>query len=471
MSWAVKIEELVHSTKGRLTQSGKNEWLYGVGTDTRQSLSGKIFFALKGENHDGHDYLPNAIAAGASALVVENVEKLPQDLKSTFVIQVEDTLKALQDFAHFWRERNKFKVIGITGSNGKTTTKEFTATLLKSHFQTHWSQGSFNNHWGVPLTILGASAETEVIVCEMGMNHEGELTTLCQIAQPDIVTCTTVGRAHMGHFKDMDQIAAAKSEIYEASPRALGLFNQDHTATRKMQKQWLTSHEAKNTFAFSTREDSTSVYLHLEKSEMGGLQVRGHIGATEGQALVPIFGEHNVQNLACAAALAWLAGVPEEKIWQALPQVGMAWGRNQWIKGKENIEIFFDGYNANPDSYLALIKNLQSLPHTQKWWGVFGEMREMGTQSEAVHREVGAALAVLPFQQLIFVGEWASAMEQGYRSGEGKSPVQTFALATEAVSAVQPSLLSGCLVVAKGSRGVAIEKALALLVEGGLKKP
>ena len=208
MKW--KLENIATWTSGKILSQHALQFDF-VGTDTRSDLSDKLFVALQGENYDGHNFLDQAVQQGAKALLIHRLEPKFEHLKNQVsIIQVADTLQALQDFSHHYRKTLKAKIIGITGSNGKTTTKEFTAQILNSFKKTHYNQGSFNNHWGVPLTILQIEADAEYAVVEMGMNHAGEIKKLVAIADPDIVVCTMVGTAHLdslGHRKKSPKLS------------------------------------------------------------------------------------------------------------------------------------------------------------------------------------------------------------------------------------------------------------------------
>ncbi|MFN9068300.1 MAG: Mur ligase family protein, partial [Bdellovibrionales bacterium] len=192
----LNLDLILQSTQGRCLNLTQNTFK-GFGTDTRKNLSGKLFIALKGEAFDGHDYLIQAAQAGAAGLLVHRLPNpLPVELSQLTVIEVSDTLLALQALGHGFRNKSKAKILGLTGSNGKTSTKEFAAQIIETQKQVHWSQGSFNNHWGVPFSLMDLKPKHEVALIEMGMNHAGEIKRLVEIADPDVVVCTMVGRAH-----------------------------------------------------------------------------------------------------------------------------------------------------------------------------------------------------------------------------------------------------------------------------------
>ncbi|MEK6628547.1 MAG: UDP-N-acetylmuramoyl-tripeptide--D-alanyl-D-alanine ligase, partial [Bdellovibrionota bacterium] len=233
MKW--HLNQIAKWTDAQIISEHQKEFLQ-LGTDTRKDLTGQVFIALKGVAYDAHHYLDQAVQKGASALIVHELPEKFQHLKSQIsILKVKDTLKALQDFAHHYRNTLNTKIIGITGSNGKTTTKEFTAQILGQYKKTHFSEGSFNNHWGVPMTLLSIPQDADFAVIEMGMNHAGEITQLVKIANPDIVVCTMVGTAHLEFFGTQENIAKAKSEIYmESKSETIRIFNQDQDLTFDM---------------------------------------------------------------------------------------------------------------------------------------------------------------------------------------------------------------------------------------------
>jgi UDP-N-acetylmuramoyl-tripeptide--D-alanyl-D-alanine ligase len=234
------LNDLVKGTQGELKSQRAVDFLEIV-TDSRKDVRGKIFIALKGETHDGHQFLKQVVEKGAAAVVSHDWKpEYAELLQQTTWIQVPDTLKALQSLAQFWRRKWGKKILAITGSNGKTSVKDFTATLLSKQFCVLKNEGSFNNHWGLPLTFLELKPEHELAVVEMGMNHAGEITKLCQIGEPNIVAVNNVGRAHIENFGTVEGIAKAKAEIYQgaAAPKSEAAFNLADAHTVQMYERF-----------------------------------------------------------------------------------------------------------------------------------------------------------------------------------------------------------------------------------------
>lgn len=458
MKWS--LAQIAEWTGGKIISSKETEFSE-IGTDTRKNLTGQIFIALKGDSFDAHDYLDKAAQSGAAALLVHSLPEKFESLKSqTSIILVNDTLKALQDFAHHYRKSLKAKIIGITGSNGKTTTKEFTAQILSQYKKTHYSQGSFNNHWGVPMTLLSIPQDADFAVVEMGMNHAGEITQLVQIADPDMVVCTMVGTAHLEFFGTQANIAKAKSEIYmESKPETIRIFNQDQDLTFDMMYPVARKFPESRMLSFSQKNTEADVFFKIDELKMKEMKITGIIAAEPGSAVVPVFGEQNLTNLMAAATIAYACKLSPEQIWKALPNCKTAWGRNQFIETQNHAEILFDGYNANPDSMKALLHNVPMLKCTGKKIGVFGQMKELGEHAPAAHTDIADIAGSSGFSQIYFVGENFSDFKKGIeKSGyKGESFLQS-GFSDELGQKLGQSVKSGDIVVIKGSRGAETER-------------
>lgn len=461
MKWS--LEQIATWTNGKIISSFETKFS-ALGTDTRADLTGKVFVALKGDSYDAHDYLDQAAQKGATVLIVHRLEAKFADLKNKVsIIQVEDTLHALQEFAKGYRKTLSTKIIAITGSNGKTTTKEFTAQILGTYKKTHYSKGSFNNHWGVPMTLLEISPDTVYAVVEMGMNHAGEISKLVEIADPDFTVCTMVGTAHMEFFGSQKNIAAAKSEIYlDSRPDSVRIFNQDQDLTFDMMYPISRKFPASRMLSFSSRNNEADVYMQIDELSMRSMKVSGLIATQAGSAEIPVFGKQNLVNLMAAATLAYAAKMPPELIWKALPECKTAWGRNQFIQTKIGAEILFDGYNANPDSMSALLENIPLLKVVGKKIGVFGQMKELGKDSAKAHKEIGEKAGLSGFKQIYFIGEDEKHFSEGIKaSGFSGEYFAKTAFDSSLGEKLHQSLQAGDIVVVKGSRGAETERFVA----------
>jgi UDP-N-acetylmuramoyl-tripeptide--D-alanyl-D-alanine ligase len=465
--WEMTLEQLVAGTKGKAL-SQVNKRFTGVGTDTRADLKNQIFVALKGDNFDAHDFLSKAIAAGAAAIIAHrfpNSSELEELKKKSTVIEVDDTLKALQRLGNFWRQQMKAKILGVTGTNGKTTTKEFAAAILSTKWNVQYSKGSFNNHWGVPISLLSIAPEHEIAVIEMGMNHPGEIRELVKIAAPDVVAVTMVGRGHLEGVGSIEGVAKAKEEIYiDSAKSAAKIFNIDNPHTKLMyEKARSGTYGDGRLFSFSSEDRSAQIQLRVVAAGIDDLQLEGSIDGVKGHVTVPVFGAHNVNNLMLAAAFALACGMNAKEIWNALPKCRSGWGRNQWVNLKSGGRVLFDAYNANPESMRAALRNFASLTRANggKKIAVLAEMREMGDAAPEVHRELGEMAANSDFDEVYFYGpshaEFTAGMkEKGFSKKSAISDTYEHLLASYGQPVISPS----DIVLMKGSRGMQLERLL-----------
>lgn len=426
----------------------------GICTDSRNICQGQVYIALVGENFNGHDFILSAIENGAKGIVASEPW---EHVEGVVDFQVPDTLDALQGLAKYLRKYINPKTVGITGSNGKSSTKEFLKSILSQYGKTVSPKNSFNNHVGVPLTLLEIERDTEYCVVEMGMNHLKEISALAQIADPDVVVVTNVGRAHLEGLGSIDNVALAKKEIYEECPNAVRVFNLDNLFTRGMYDEFQSQGSI---LTFSNQEDAD---IHFETTQWGmsGIEVQGKIGAEKGSALVPVFGVHNLENLMAAAACALGVGLKPNEIWKSLPKCKGLWGRNQVVKLKNGATALFDGYNANPESFDTLIGNFEKINLPGRVFIVTGEMLEMGASACELHFELGKLLTRIPFEGVFAIGEHSKDVERGLRSSGFQKTVviaDTYKkeIAVEILNVLQPE----DTVLVKGSRGNRLEKLI-----------
>jgi UDP-N-acetylmuramoyl-tripeptide--D-alanyl-D-alanine ligase len=294
-------------------------------------------------------------------------------------------------------------ILGLTGTNGKTTTKEFATSLISTRFKVHASKGSFNNHWGVPMSLLAISPADQIAIIEMGMNHLGELRLLSSIAEPDVVLVTMVGRGHLEGLGTIEGVAKAKAEIYEsARVDAVFGFNIDNPHTRAMFERFSPKKPSDKILTFSHDDPRADVSLQLISMHEKSLRFRGVIRKIPGEAEVPVFGAQNMTNLMAAATLALAAGLTPEEVWKAFPQCHTVWGRNQWVNIASGARVLFDGYNANPESMKAALDNFTLLKSSAGKFAVLGEMKEMGGHALELHRALGEHAARAGFAGICF---------------------------------------------------------------------
>lgn len=451
----------IQDVTGATVVSEKAHDFLGIATDTRVAMKEHLFIALKGDAFDAHQFVQKAFEQGATGLLVHEVNDHVQALSGKMtILKVPDTLKALQQLGNWSRHQSRAQVVGITGSNGKTTTKEFAAALIGSAKDVHYNKGSFNNHWGVPFTLLQLPEHKDVAIVEMGMNHAGELTELVHIAEPDVVVCTMVGRAHMEFFGTIEKVAEAKEEIYEAaSSKAIRIYNLDNTQTHNMYVKASGKYPKEKLLTFSSEDPRADVHFAISEMNMSELVVKGSIAGVSGTAKVQVFGSQNLTNLMAAASLALAIGMTPEQIWEGLPACKTNWGRNQLVHLKSGAQMIFDAYNANPDSMKALIDNMKLLSVKGKKVGVFGQMREMGSISADLHEELGAWVGAAGFDKVYFIGDDAPAFTTGLKKAGYTNPalIERDYLDSSGKDLAQ-FLKDGDIAVVKASRGTKLER-------------
>jgi UDP-N-acetylmuramoyl-tripeptide--D-alanyl-D-alanine ligase len=409
--------------------------------DTRTQNPGDVYFALRGPNHDGHNFLEAAIGKGASALVVDRATGLPNELV------VPDTERALQDLGAWARRKWGGQVIGVTGSAGKTTTKDAIAHLLEAELSVGKTIGNFNNHVGVPLSLLRLPDGCRAGVIEMGMNHAGEIRRLAAIAKPDIGVVTNVGYAHVEFFGSIEGIAAAKRELIEGlPPDGVAVLNADDPRVSCFREV----HPGRSiTFGFSERSD-----VRAENVEYGAAGSRFRALGVDFESSMS--GRHAVMNLLAAIAVAHVFQIAPERLRQAVAafSVGNMRGERTVHHG---IVIWNDCYNSNPEAAQSMLDVLRETPATRHI-AVLGEMLELGSAAEELHRQVGRYAAGRGVDLLIGVHGAARAMVEA--AAQAGVEAQFFEDPAEAGDRVRQLARSGDAILFKGSRGVRVEKAL-----------
>ena len=413
----------------------------GWSVDTRTQNPGDVYFALRGPNHDGHNFLEAAIEKGASAVVVDRATGLPNELV------VPDTERALQDLGAWARQKWGGQVIGVTGSAGKTTTKDAIAHLLEAGLPVGKTIGNFNNHVGVPLSLLRLPDGCRAGVIEMGMNHAGEIRRLAAIAKPNIGVVTNVGYAHVEFFGSIEGIAAAKRELIEGlPPDGVAVLNADDPRVSRFREV----HPGRSvTFGFSERSD-----VRAENVEYGAAGSRFRTLGVDFESSMS--GRHAVMNLLAAIAVAHVFQIAPERLRPAVANfnVGNMRGERTVHHG---IVIWNDCYNSNPEAAQSMLDVLRETPATRHI-AVLGEMLELGSAAEELHRQVGRYAAGRGVDLLIGVHGAARAMVEA--AAQAGVEAQFFEDPAEAGDRVRQLARSGDAILFKGSRGVKVEKAL-----------
>jgi UDP-N-acetylmuramoyl-tripeptide--D-alanyl-D-alanine ligase len=420
-----------------------------VSTDTRTLVPGSLFVALRGDHFDGHQFLAAAQEAGAVGAIVDQIDYARPDFPQ---LRVADTLTGLQQLASEYRQTLSCKVIGITGSNGKTSTKEMVSSILGRRFRVHKTTGNLNNHIGVPLSILGASNQDQFVVLEYGMNHGGEIAQLTEIVRPDFGLITNIGVAHIEFLGTREAIAREKATLIERLP-ADGVavlpatddfieFLVTHTKARVVRAGVNTGAvQARNPrlvdfgFCFDLSDGAVSVPVRL-----------------------PVPGEHMAANATLAAAMALALGMSLEDCSTGLAQLSLP-GDRMKIVSRRGITIVNDAYNANPDSMVAALKTVAQLPASGRRVAVLGAMGELGRESVPGHERVGVAAAKLAFDFLVTVGPAADPILSAARTS-GLEQGMAVSSHAEAAEVLTDYLKPGDLLLVKGSRSAAMDKVI-----------
>jgi UDP-N-acetylmuramoyl-tripeptide--D-alanyl-D-alanine ligase len=422
-----------------------------IRTDSRTLKRGELFVALRGENFDGHNFVEAVAKAGAAGAIVELNWK--GEFPKTFaLIRAEDTLQAYQELAANYRRSLSLKVVAITGSNGKTSTKDFAAAVLARRFRVTKTEGNFNNHVGLPRTILEATSRDEVAVWEIGMNHPGEVAALARLAMPDVGIITNIGVAHIEFMGSREAIAAEKGALVEAvDAQGTVILNADDLFTNSIAART----RAKVLLAGTTA--GTIRASEISQSE-SGTDFTILEGAHRCRAQLPVPGLHMVQNALLAVAGGRVFGLSLEDCAAGLIAAPLTKARLQ-IKEIQGVHFLDDSYNANPDSMKAALHTLVELDVEGKRIAVLGEMRELGSESEHGHREVGETAAALKVDHLITIGNVAAEIaEAAEQAGLEKSvAVRSTSEAAELLSEIAAP---GDLVLIKGSRAARTEEVI-----------
>ena len=412
---------------------------YLVSTDSRKIEEGCVFVALKGEHFDGNDFAYQVAEENVAACVIADRKDLPHH-ERLFI--VEDSLTTLQELAKLHREKCNIPIIGITGTNGKTTTKELVASVLSKKFKLIYTQGNFNNHLGLPLTILRIKPDTEMAVVEMGANHQNEIAHLCTIAKPDFGIITNIGKAHLEGFGSFEGVVKTKNELYDFIRNKKGrLFvNHDNELLMNLSKNIDSQTYGKDNNA-NIKADviSSNPYLHMKWDDS--------------EIKTNLVGDYNFENVMAAISVGQYFNVEKELIIEALENYTPTNNRSQFIKSEKN-EIVMDAYNANPVSMSHAIKNFRNIS-SENALLILGDMRELGNDSEKEHKTIINLINELHFDNVILVGqEFKKASDNKFMS---------FINVDDLINYINQNKISGKKILIKGSNSIHLEKIINIL--------
>lgn len=445
------VKDILISTGGAILSGEEKDILVGVSTDTRRLKAGELFVAIKGDRFDGHNFILDAVSKGAGAVLVQDgcITNSNFDMQGVSFISVSDTIKALGDIARFHRSRFSIPLIGITGSNGKTTTKEMTAAILARKFDVLKNFGTENNHIGVPFTLMRLNAKHRVAVLEMGTNHLGEIRRLSEIAKPTRAVITNIGPSHLEHLGDIETVLKAKCEILESlsGEEARLVINGDDESLAVIETDLKLIR-----FGLNREFDFYADKVNLEPDGIS-FRLNGKWDINIG-----LVGRHNVYNALAAIAASWDFGVSVEDIREALKEFRVPNMRMEVMR-LGDIKIINDTYNSNPLSMKQAIEALKDITTKGRKILVAGDMLELGTLSGRFHHLVGRQAAESGIDLIVAVGKLAEHIAKGAQeAGMSEKKIKMCNLTKEACQAVLQLIKKGDTVLVKGSRAMKMEE-------------
>lgn len=455
------VKDIVNICNAELVWGNKNEICKNFSKDTRTINSGDVYIGIKGENFDGNKFYLEALEKGAKVCIIQDIEIELEKVKKygdVSIIKVKDTIKALQDIAKYKRSLYNIPVIAITGSVGKTSTKDIVASVLETKFKVLKTQGNLNNHIGLPLTILKLENH-EALVVEMGMNNLGEIRVLTNIAKPNVAVITNVGTSHIGNLGSRENILKAKLEIIEGLEKNGTLvINKDNDLLKKWYEENKNSKYKVKTYGIKEKCDYRG--YNIEANENGS-NYKVDINNKTYEIKINVGGEHFVYNSLCAITVAELFEIPMEKIQKGILQFELTKNRME-IKNKNNITIINDTYNANYDSMKAAIDFLGR--RKERKIAVLGDMLELGEFSEKLHRDVGKVIVKNDIDILITVGENAKYIsDEANKLGMNELNIINCNNNLEAINKIKNIMKKNDVILIKASNGMKFKEIVEAL--------
>ena len=459
----LSAEELAAAVGGTIVQHGGADRILGVSTDSRTLQPGELFVPIIGERFDAHRFIGEAVRKGAPAVLVDRSHLGAIELlEGVTAVAVDDTLSALEALASWDRKHFCGPVVAVTGSNGKTTTKDLLAAVLSEKYRVLATEGNLNTEIGMAMTLLRRTVEHQAIVVEMGMRGAGQIASLARIARPSIGVVTNVGPVHAELLGSIDAVAAAKRELVEALPATgTAVLNADDPRVAAM-----AAYTQARVVTFGLGEDARVRASDVQSFGLEGLAFRLHCGSEAVPVRLPVPGRHNVANALAAAAVGVECGLSLSEVAQGLAQVRPSGLRMQVERLSGGVTLINDAYNASPASMEAALATLADTAATRRI-AVLGDMLELGRYCEEAHQKVGEACGALGLDRLITVGPRAERIAQGaLASGMKAGNVTSVSTPAEAAVLLLAELRAGDTVLLKASRGLELERIAEALAHG-----
>ena len=462
---ALRAADVVSATGGQLVAGRADAEVGRVSIDSRRVTRGDLFVAIRGDRLDGHAFVAEALGRGATGVMVSDASGAGSGADGasggSFVISVPDTTHALQRLGQFVRRASGTRVVAITGSVGKTTTKELTAAVLAGQHDVFRTVGNLNNHIGLPLSLIELRRRPDVAVLELGMNHAGEIRTLVDLAEPEHRVWTNVAEVHSEFFDSVEDIADAKAEILESATEESALVA--NAADDRVMGRISDFPGRVTTFGIEVEADVRAT--DVRSLGLAGMEATVQTPAGSGALRTPLLGEGNVANVLAAVAVACQFRIPLELVLSRVVDVKAEAGRGQ-VLSLSDVTVVDDSYNSNPLALDGALTTVGQAPTARRRIAVLGEMLELGQHSEALHRQSGRAVVEAGFDLLIAVGGPAAhALADGaIAAGLPGESVSTFATSEDAAGDVVRLIEGGDVVLVKGSRGVRTDRVVDRLV-------
>lgn len=455
-----KAKDCLGVVGGKLLQGSAAKAFRGVSINSRTIEKEELFVCIQGENFDGHNFLGEAINKGAAGIILSDPVHLSGNMisggNSPFVIQSQNTLRALQDLAGYQRTRFPFQVVAVTGTNGKSTTKEMIASIIETKYKTLKTQGNLNNHIGLPLTLLARKPEHEVGVLEMGMSAAGEIKRLAEIAKPDIGVITNISVGHLDQLKTIKDVQAAKGELFDAiTKEGTAIVNADDPLVLELAKSLRVK---KITYGIEQSSDVQASNIQNEGSS--GFTFTAKVFNQKISVKLSQIGYCNIYNALAALATGHSLGISGKDMSRGLENYQQIPQRNEQIH-YEGVTLINDAYNANPQSMREALKTLSEFNTQGKRFLIIGDMLELGLLSESAHHELGQEIILSNVDHLVTVGPLASLVAESAKKNP-RHPLQIgkFNTHAEAVSYLLRNVEKGDCLLIKGSRGTKMENII-----------